>query len=150
MKTFTGWRAVGRVMWYARKQEDVERTVIGENGRLIEMTWRGPGHSYVGVVDLGGEAVSLTLASRTGGLVDGDKLTAAEALGVLAALGLIPDELARVRDERYGRCKTCGELCTWDSGHDMWVPRWLHCDPFRGQGHRAEVAESNIERKEVP
>lgn len=97
------------------------------------------------------QGYGLMVSLADGRHLESTGLTAIDMLRVLAALDLIPAELAEVRDERYGRCETCGEPCTWDSGHGTWEPRWLHLDPFRGQGHRAEITENNapIENKEV-
>lgn len=58
----------------------------------------------------------------------------AEVLRVLAALDLIPNELAEP-GERYARCEKCRLICRWDEGHGLWEPRWLHTDPIEAWSH---------------
>lgn len=144
MNTFPGWRSVGRAMRLARRQDGV--TVSREdNGTWITHTWRyGDRADHVELGGAGTLAYSLTVDLADGRYLEASRLPAAEILRVLAALGLLPREIAEMRDERYGRCEKCGERCVWVPAAEPFEPRWVHADRIRvwaeHGAHLAEVA----------
>ncbi|WP_328465472.1 hypothetical protein OHA21_43675 [Actinoplanes sp. NBC_00393] len=143
MKTFPGWRAVGRAMRWARRERAIF-TLITEGARFEETSWRRGG-AFAVLTATGGDQLDLIVNLAHGGQVDMSDLDAAESLRVLAALDLIPADLAQVRDERYARCTVCGRTVTWAPGHGMWQARWVHVDQhawMAGTGHVAEVANA--------
>jgi hypothetical protein len=94
MKTFSGWRAVGRAMRWARQQDGVECRREDE-GVWITHIWRsGDPADHVELGGAGTLAYSLTIDLADGRYIEGVHLPAAEILRVLAALDLIPAELA--------------------------------------------------------
>lgn len=98
MNTFTGWRAAGQAMRWARLQDGVRIDITGGGleGELIENRWRLGGHVSVSVEHMNGvpHGVGFTARVEDGlvelGLYDG----VGPALRVLVALDLIPADLA--------------------------------------------------------
>lgn len=143
MKPFPGWRAAGRAMQWARQQDGV--TVERDrDGAWVSRRWRsGDPADHVELGGAGSLAHSLTIDLADGRYIESAHLPAVEVLRVLAALGLIPDELAQVRDERYARCVTCNGVLYWRAGRHGLPDRWGHLDRrayLDGGTHRAEVA----------
>jgi len=141
MRTFPGWRQVGRVMRWARQQDGVTHTVEPDAWHGHE--WDRNSADIVRAGNRGGTGFGFIVDLADGRVVSTAGLNAAEALGVLAALDLIPAELAEVRDERYGRCLTCGGVLFWRPESCDLPGRWRHLDKraYRDFGvHRAEVA----------
>lgn len=145
MRIFPGWRAVGRVMRWARQQDGVthNRTVMldsldettidhlwsRDNGFSVWITW-SPSRELIDI--------------RAGGAVSECSLSdwdnAAQALRVLAALNLIPAHLAAAEDERYGRCVKCDRTVRW--WHEPpFTARWVHVQPWAVTGPAAHLAE---------
>ncbi|GIE30131.1 hypothetical protein Ait01nite_031760 [Actinoplanes italicus] len=154
MKTFPHWRAVGRAMLDARRREGVTapRTVL-DNRRgapAVELTWEREDGLTVGLWRLRSGRSGPDLGVRYPDRADGTNLfagmdsidDAGQVLRVLAALELIPADIAYAADERYGRCVKCGRLAQWwpaEAGAD---DRWVHDVRLRfdGNPHEAEVA----------
>lgn len=150
MKTFPHWRNVGRAMLDARRREgataprvlrDNERDSMHiqlawtfQDGRTVEL-WRW--RSGDGGIDL---AVKPAPGPGRPGMFAGlDRLgDAATALRVLAALDLIPADIAYAADERYGRCVKCDRLAQWVPAEGQFAARWCHLDPTRPY-HKPEV-----------
>lgn len=153
MRTFPGWRAVGRAMLDARRREGVTAPrVLRDNerdsmhiqlawtfqdGRTVEL-WRW--RSGDGGIDL---AVKPAPGPGRPGMFAGlDRLgDAATALRVLGALGLIPDHLANAVDDE--QCATCGSVLHWWPPEGRSPGRWQHLDVKKWAAigpHRAEVA----------
>ena len=115
MKTFTGWRAVGRVMRWAR-QQGIYREVHTDGGALSEMVWILNDERGVTVMPSLREGVQVDVSRKPepgrphwmGGLIDAT--SASTILRFLAALDVIPAELAEVHDERPVRCAWCHRL----------------------------------------
>ncbi|GAA2696355.1 hypothetical protein [Actinoplanes palleronii] len=146
MNTFTGWRSVGRAMRWARQQDRVqfERTRLDDAGQIL-FTWTAGEESvYVDFVS-GGDPAELTFETVGASINHAYFDDGGTVLRVLAVLGLVPTELAEVRDERYGRCVKCKQLLRFATGHQFWGDRWVHVygDAWmsRIDGHVAEVAE---------
>lgn len=139
MKTFSHWRNVGRAMLDARRREGVTVERPKRVGMVLIRTYRGPQDAVVQVKHYHQSAWFKTYSGVTGS-TSVDPNSAAEALRVLAALDLIPADIAYAADERYGRCVRCGRLARW--WDDELGARWVHVDvmaAFR-DSHRAEVA----------
>jgi hypothetical protein len=150
VKLFANWRNVGRAMLDARRREGVTvNTVSGHK------TWQA---------DVG--TVEARPSSTSGLLVDVYKADytatnfwpvrdAAEVLRVLAALDLIPADIAYAADERYGRCEVpgCERIARWwhpEGGADG---RWVH-HPTRpalhgSKNHQAVVTDIPADLAEV-
>lgn len=140
-------------MRWARQQDGIEfvtrKTSYRGEDVAHDVIWRIPGKAHVSAQRLVGPTglgrVDVSAEGEHAAAEIGDQATADQVLRVLAALDLIPAEYAEQRDERYGRCEKCGELCRWATGHDFWPDRWVHIhgDAWlsRIDGHRAEVAE---------
>lgn len=148
------WRNLGRAMRWARQQEGVTapRTAL-DNRRdapAVELTWQREDGLTVSLWRLRSNRLlpdlSINFPDRPDGSgkvsgIDGVD-SATEALRVLAALELIPVEIAYAADERYGRCQACGRMARWWA--DLDTPSWVHIQPWAVTGpaaHRAEVAE---------
>jgi hypothetical protein len=140
VKLFPHWRNVGRAMLEARRREGVTGPLTAQenthNWNLVELTWTHEDGRSVEISWRKGEAavwVDVRRKPRRGlpanmaGLVDIDD--AATVLRVLAALELIPADIAYAADERYGRCQVCGSLAFWVSEPDPWGPGWYHYPP---------------------
>lgn len=124
MKTFSHWRAVGRAMRWARRQEGVRCSAIVKQGR-VEVTWlRGTSADRVTLGGAGTLAHSLVIDLADGRYLEAVRLPAADLLRVLAALELIPADIAYAAERP--------EAATDGSG----VP---------GQKTRRAVVESNPE-----
>jgi hypothetical protein len=97
VKTFPGWRAVGRAMRWARQQDGV-RQEIEHAAVARQHRWYGPGRdgSIVGVTWGGPLTHDVDIYVAGGGEHELVEPTAAQALRVLAAFDLIPAELAEV------------------------------------------------------
>jgi hypothetical protein len=103
MKAPANWRAVGQAMRWARQQEGVtvRRMVVDNSWPVtIDLEWKRPdGHSVLVTWATNREWVDV----YAGGPVDDVHMSncgdAATVLRVLAALDLIPAELAQVHDE---------------------------------------------------
>lgn len=121
MKTFTGWRAVGRAMRWARQQDAItyDRT-IGD--LAIDLRWTAEGR-YV-LVELHPGQPCITVDISTGTTYwSGATTDAAELLRVLAALDLIPAELATDRHrQRVCHIAVCDD-CGTEYEHD-YTPHW--------------------------
>jgi hypothetical protein len=134
VKTFANWRNVGRAMLDARRlgsafQIDTEvpettayRWAYSAR-RVMLQTWSG--------------AQDFTVEARTpaGSRLRIHTASAAEALRVLAALELIPADIAYAADERYGRCEACGLLAQWWPAEAGAEDRWVHVSPWPADGH---------------
>lgn len=96
MMTFDGWRAVGRAMRWARQQDGV--TVTHDGDAWFGHEWD---RNSMDVVRLGGrgnrQGYGVMVSLADGRHVESAGLDAATALRVLAALDLIPAELADPR-----------------------------------------------------
>ena len=92
MKTFPGWREVGRAMRWSRQQDGVQRSTIAERGCLAEARWSDLDADLT-VLPRGLMRVSVV---ADGAVVTLRRPSATRVLGVLAALDLIPAELAEV------------------------------------------------------
>src|SRR4051812_39596641 len=110
MKTFDGWRAVGRAMRWARRQDGVtvERVARADVRARI---YRSPEDKIVWVSSLPGSTWFRTYSGRVGS-AECTPNAAAEGLRVLAALDLIPAELATDRHRQrvchIAVCDDCG------------------------------------------
>jgi hypothetical protein len=138
MKTFSHWRNVGRAMLDARRlgstfSIDTEGLGLAayrwaySARRVMVQTWEDSGEFIVEARTPAGTRLRQLTTSP------------AEALRVLAALDLIPADIAYAADERYGRCVRCKRLARW--WDDELGARWVHVDvmaAFR-DSHRAEV-----------
>lgn len=132
MRIFIGWRAVGAAMLEARRRQGV-RPVVTSGGLAdtTESRWY-----------LGGVMVSANRLTEWPERVDveirvGDTVqqvthvtmwpapNADTVLRVLAALKLIPAEIAYADDERYGRCKHCKGVVR-RVANEGWPVRWNH------------------------
>jgi hypothetical protein len=140
VKTFPGWREVGRVMRWARRQADI---TVELGGTDASDPWQTPTYHWKrGDTDVSVclDFVPLPVFIHATGpdevyqRAEVSGYDVATTLRVLAALGLIPVELAQPRQQ----CAICGEECRETS-------RWEHVKPlmvWREHGpHRAEVAE---------
>lgn len=147
MKLFPHWRAVGRAMLDARRREGVTVDVTTVTGYYLtdvtENRWRsalatvevrpGEGGTYVDIHRIDYAAVNFWPVRD-----------AAEVLRVLAALELIPADIAYAADERYGRCEKCGLLAQWvPPSDDLFPGRWVHVKRLRfdGNPHMPVVSE---------
>jgi hypothetical protein len=140
MKTFPHWRNVGRAMLDARRQEGV----------TVERV-RVPGARYH-VWARGDTKVTVDHTEHSAGFAFEDPNSqfeqfhadAAEALRVLAALELIPADIAYAADERYGRCERCGLLAQWWPAEAEAGERWVHVTRLRFDlnPHPAEVTDA--------
>jgi hypothetical protein len=139
---FPGWRAVGRALMAARKR-------VGKDG--FERTWDERGSEWLFTWSHENTLVTLSFkpgddAYRLGGDGDGMWFTdgffggAVDTLRVLAALGLVDNDIAYAADERYGRCAVCGRLAQWVPPAGTFAERWCHLDPTRPY-HKPEVAD---------
>jgi hypothetical protein len=145
MTTFPHWRNVGRAMRWARQQQGVTVEMPTPKILIRSRVYRGPDDVIVKVNTL----PSSTWFETYTGIVGSAKVNpnnAAEALRVLAALDLIPADLAYGPDERYGRCVKCDRLAQWWPAEAGAEDRWVHV--IKGHerfidypNHRAEVAE---------
>jgi hypothetical protein len=147
---FPGWRAAARAMRWARQQPGITADSL-KFGALTDSRWRGNGYDVrIGRSALQGVAQLRISAPSVDVWINA--IDTAEALRMLAALKLIPDEMAEVHDERYGRCETCGRIARWwdDPGFE---PRWVHINPTAVSGpraHRAQISDNaSIENEEV-
>lgn len=138
MKTFPGWRNVGRVMRWARQQlgTTVERSRDEHSGERV-ITWSRE-LDYI-VIAFDGDTYQLGIDTEDNWLTDGHFESASAVLRVLAALDLIPAHLAEGDDERYRRCETCGRMAQWAPPAGPFAERWCHLDPKRPY-HKPEVA----------
>jgi hypothetical protein len=130
VKTFANWRNVGLAMLEARRREGV---TVEPGG-----AWRR-GDARVLVTD---SRRGLIIDLPEGRYLDTGHLDAGQALRVLAALELIPADIAYAADERYGRCEVpgCGRLARWWPGEAEAEPRWVHTEPWLVTDHHtAEV-----------
>ena len=147
MRIFPGWRAVGRAMLDARRREGV--TVTRDPDAWHGYEWDRDSADTVSV-HTGQRGCSLMVDLAGGRHLEAGGMDAATALRVLAALDLIPDQLAAGPDERYGRCQVCGRVARlWN---DFAEPRWVHIQPWAVTGphaHRAVIAEPNTEHKDA-
>lgn len=142
MRTFPGWRAVGRAMLDARRREGVSVERPKRVGVVIIRTYRGPADAVVQVKHYQQAAWFKTFSGITGS-TNVYPNSAGEALRVLAALDLIPAHLADGPDERYGRCEVpgCRLLAEWWPVEAEAEPRWVHVEPWLvTDHHRPEVA----------
>lgn len=106
MRTFPGWRQAAHLMRWARRQDGVTADTA-QYDLLVDNRWRRADGIEVRVGHIRGEAA--TDLRVNGERLDLwlDQTDTAGALRVLAALGLIPAELAEVHDERDERCAWC-------------------------------------------
>lgn len=145
LRAFPGWRAAGLAMVWARRQGAVvkRKALELDPGNLTDHSW-SLNHAALTVSGMSWREPTEVVIDAGAVHIEMDSADVATVLRLLAALNLIPAELAEP-SERYGRCVTCGQLCRWDEGHDLWTPRWLHCDPVEvwatSTQHLAEVAE---------
>lgn len=144
MKPFPNWRNVGRAMLDARRRKNVRSVVTTISGvfakDLIEHCWDTASVTVTAQHVPGGSAVDLRVTKtdvefKAWGVTD-----PAEVLRVLAALDLVPADIAYAADERYGRCQVCGELAQWVPPSGQFAGRWCHLNPDRPY-HRPEVAK---------
>lgn len=143
MIPFPGWRNVGLTMRALRQQEGVQGPAIKNHpfGRSYSWGWPKTGQVVTVTVTWG---IAYSITSR--GPLDFrlNNPTSQHALRVLAALELIPANIAYAAEERYGRCK---RLTEWSPpAGDLWPGRWFHVhdrdEQFTGfADHLAEVAE---------
>jgi hypothetical protein len=169
VKTFPMWRAVGRAMLDARRREGVTapRVALDEHRgryytaliwkladeRTVELWWR---HSGRGRVDLAVKYPEKAPGESTPFTGMDNIESAATALRVLAALDLIPVDIAYAADERYGKCEVpgCRRIARWWRPEGGAAGRWVHHPPrpaLPGRNtHQAVVAESNTEHKDNP
>ncbi|WIM97809.1 hypothetical protein ACTOB_001363 [Actinoplanes oblitus] len=133
MKIFPDWRAVGRAMRWARKQDDVRRSAIRDDqtGRLVEIAWDRAAYTdlvaHTWTPD-GGPHLYVNL--QDGRHVEAEELDALTTLRFLAHLDLIPVELAEP-SKRYGRCVECGRVAEWVEPTAQFAGRWCHLRPER-------------------
>lgn len=140
MKIFNHWRAVGRAMLNARRREGV--TVTHDSNAWHGYEWVRNSSDTVSV-HAGPHGCSLMVDLAGGRHLECGGMDAASVLRVLAALDLVPADIAYAADERYGRCQVCGLLAQWWAGEAEAEPRWVHTEPRLVAGpnaHRAEVA----------
>lgn len=142
MITFRNWRAVGRAMRWARQQEGVKVKPPTRGILIRSRIYRGPADAIVQVNTIPGSTWFKTYTGVTAS-TNVNPENAAEALRVLAALELIPAEIAHAPEERYGRCKRCDRLAQWSPPSELWPGRWFHVKRVRfdQDPHPAEVAE---------
>jgi hypothetical protein len=138
MRIFPGWRSVGRAMLEARRREGVTVERPKRVGMVSIRTYRGPADAVVQVKHYHQAAWFKTFSGITGA-TSVDPNHAAEALRVLAALDLIPADIAYAADERYGKCTRCGRLAQWVPQAGPFAARWCHLDPTRPY-HKPVVA----------
>jgi hypothetical protein len=149
MKTFANWRSVGRAMLEARRRQGVvvdAKTVVGL-AAVTDIRWRFLDRAVITMViathAVGYDRTDVEISRRDAKLTFYGVSDAAEILRVLAALDLIPADLAEVRDERYARC-VCKRVLFWRPETPELPARWRHLDrrAYIEHGlHRAEVAE---------
>lgn len=141
MKTFPHWRAVGRVMRWARQQDGVTVKPPTRGAGIRIRVYRDPMGAIVQTCTSPGSTWLKTYTGRVGS-ADVTPNTAAEGLRVLAALDLIPADIAYGPDERYGRCLRCGRRARW--WDDPLAARWVHDLrlAWTGDPHQAEVADA--------
>lgn len=144
MQTFANWRNVGRAMRWARQQEGVIQGPAKFDqpfGREYVWGWWADGQTVRVHITWG---IGYAVVLRGPRLLRIDQgVDPAGTLRVLAALDLIPAEIANAADERYGRCQVCGRMARlWA---DLDTPRWVRIQPWAVTGphaHRAEVADA--------
>lgn len=136
MKTFPHWRSVGRAMFDARRREGV--TVTRHPDAWHGYEW-DRGSADLVSVHTGQRGCSLMVDLAGGRHLESGGMDATSALRVLAALDLIPADIAYAADERYGRCVKCGRLAQWVPAEGQFAARWCHLDPTRPY-HKPEVA----------
>lgn len=142
---FPGWREVGRAMRWARKQDGVEVRLTPTRGVLARgRRYLRPGGTQVHVYTIPGATWFKTFS----GVVGSAHVTpedAAQALRVLAALDLIPAELAKFRTVPWA-WKPGDDVSTFpldDTPDDGDCPerfrRYLYCTLAAGHSgnHRA-------------
>lgn len=97
MLTFPGWRAVGRAMRWARQQDGIQGPAAFEwpFGREYVWGWYLDGQTVRVIVTWG---IGFSVSLRGPRVVQLEGRDAVETLRVLAALDLIPAELAEVAD----------------------------------------------------
>jgi hypothetical protein len=125
-------------MRWARQQEGVTVTRRRVLGRLVR--W-DRGASYVSIRPLPDD-VHVRAGHSTAAIGLGTT-DAAQVLRVLAALDLIPADIAYAADERYGKCLRCDRLAQWvPPTDDLFPSRWVHVKRLRfdGQPHMPDVA----------
>lgn len=97
MNTFPGWRAVGRAMRWARQQDGIGYATRERSfGRHHVWGWRANGQTIEIRITWG---ISTELHGRGPIRFMFEELTATQALRVLAALDLLPAELAAERTD---------------------------------------------------
>jgi hypothetical protein len=153
VKLFPNWRNVGRAMLDARRREGITgpRTVL-DNRRgapAVELTWEREDGLEVRLWRLRSGWRRPDLGIRFPERDDDTSLfagmdgidNAGQVLRVLAALDLIPADIAYAADERYGRCKRCGLLAQWWPAEAEAGERWVHVTRLRFDlnPHPAEV-----------
>lgn len=141
MKTFPHWRAVGRAMLDARRRGFTPERV--KAGHWTRFTWDQDG-TGVTIYVRPDRPVCQFVADFGKGWINRSTFDdAATVLRVLAALELIPADIAYAADERYGRCVKCGLLAQWWPAEAESGERWVHVSPWPADGHtyhRPEVA----------
>jgi hypothetical protein len=138
MKTFANWRNVGRAMLEARRSEGVTvaRARDEQSGERV-FTWATDGMIVTLSFEDGDDAYRLGVDGEDVWLTDG--FFGEDTLRVLAALGLVANEIASAADERYGKCTRCGRLIQWVPQAGPFAARWCHLDPTRPY-HKPVVA----------
>lgn len=151
MITFPNWRNVGLAMRWARQQAHIQAdaTTMTSIVKVTDNRWRSVpnGTRVMARHAVGYDRTDVEVGRKDLDLTFFGVADAAEVLRVLAALGLIPNEIAYAAEERYGRCAKCDQLVRWSppSG-DLWPGRWFHVHDRDEQftdyaDHLAEVAE---------
>jgi hypothetical protein len=129
MRTFDGWRAVGRAMRWARQQPDVafSRT---HRDRPVRLRWDGDFNRSVLVKLYNARNITVELGTEDSPWNAVGEFDAPTLLRILAALDLIPAELAEP-SPRYGRCTRCGRIAEWAEPTRQFAGRWCHLRPER-------------------
>ncbi|WP_045746417.1 hypothetical protein [Actinoplanes rectilineatus] len=125
MVIFPGWRLVGLALRWARRQADIHREAIDDQGHIDEWVWRREG-VLVALTRLDDDTLTLTINLDPSAEITTEDLTALQMLQILGGLALVPREIAHAPDEIYARCVVCRGLAVWADGHEFWHGRWTH------------------------
>lgn len=150
MRTFAYWRAIGRAMRWARKQDDIvyDRLLLDHHdGHIVEHRWKAVGGTLSVVHFLPGrDGVDVDFTRSTLQFQAYNVEAADEILRMLDALGLIPAELIDGPDEIYGRCARCRGVVQFANGKPLWFDRWVHLDQgawLRTERHLTQVTAAD-------
>ena len=143
MMLFANLRNVALAMREARTRvgEDGFTRVRDEFSDERVFTWVTDSMIVILAFEDGDDAYRLGVDGEGLWLTDG--FFGEDTLRVLAALGLVANEIAYAADERYGKCKRCKRLARWWPAEAHASARWVHqmTDDERFINYPAHLAE---------